>query len=510
MNPEAQAPSPPQTKFSRPDSLVFFLHANDEDGTIDGRYPKVNKLDKRLKHYAPVLDSLARLLVNQPGKQVYAVAIVPPSLEEPNALVLVGEDAQRVPKDVVSHLEYLLKAVCAAGATVRKSPPLSQIIPTYIPENTEYPLLKQLLAMEVAVYRHSWVKRRSEKYGWSKAFLDVCAAIQLPSPPQSIPLEAFAILQELQGPEGDRDSILLAFRTASSALTDMLDALNGDCDDANIHRLRLAMEGLDVSVNSLRRLLPGVLEKCRSYIRLVQRNLNQKLDFERWIQKLLSTRRDFGQLLALVRSPTLDHVLGAGFEIKVITPAPVPPVLWEVSMDSLQWALGADITITVEEQDMRKFVDQVVGKVGCAVMKSDYIHCECAILVELLKISRTRRIIPYVGVSKLSCALCHAYFAAYGEATKSNISTQGTHGQMVGWRCPTLEHDLALDKRVRGVLTVALSQSLGRAVSGVTAPRRRSVSSQSTTASSDPPHVPQRMRTLQEYIGLYEGEASSS
>ncbi|RPD59441.1 hypothetical protein L227DRAFT_612023 [Lentinus tigrinus ALCF2SS1-6] len=399
MNSEAQAPSPPQTKVSRPDSLVFFLHANDEDGTIDGRYPKVNKLDKRLKHYAPVLDSLARLLVNQPGKQVYAVAIVPPSLEEPNALVLVGEDAQRVPKDVVSHLEYLLKAVCAAGATVRKSPPLSQIIPTYIPENTEDPLLKQLLAMEVAVYRHSWVKvkRRSEKYGWSKAFLDVCAAVLSPSPPQLISREALTVLEELRGPEGDRDSILLAFRTASGALVAILDVLRGECDDARIHWLRLALDALDISVDSLRQLLPGVLEKCRSF----QRNLNQKLDFERWIQKLLSTRRDFGQLLALVGSPTLDHVLGAGFEIKAITPAPVPPVLWEVSMDSLRWALGADITITVEEQDMRKFVDQVVGKVGCAVMKSDYIHCECAILVELLKISRTRRIIPYVGVSKL-------------------------------------------------------------------------------------------------------------
>ncbi|RPD59443.1 hypothetical protein L227DRAFT_564163 [Lentinus tigrinus ALCF2SS1-6] len=485
----AGSPTPPRPQpASRQDTLVFFLRGHNKEN-IGDRHPALAD-DKRVRRIAPVLDSIPRLLINQAGRHVYAIGIVRPSFDNPKALILVSGNVQQVPEDVVVHLESLLNALHAARLRVREKdcvsfPPSFLEIPTYIPENTDDPLLKQILAMEVAVYRHSWikVKRRSEKYGWSKAFLDVCAAVLSPSPPQLISREALTVLEELRGPEGDRDSILREFRTASGALVAILDVLRGECDDARIHWLRLALDALDISVDSLRQLLPGVLLNCRSYIRLVDEKYQyQGPDIARWMQKLLSTRQDFAQVMSFIGSPTLDDVLGAGFEIKVVTPAPVPPVLWEVSMDSLKSALGERYynVAGMEESAMEKFVDRLANKIGHAVTKKDGIHCECAILVELDKISHTRPVIPYVGVSKLSCAFCHAYFTAYRQSKGSDIMTRGTHGQIVPWRSPTLAHDPQLDEMVRASMSSQLATSLGAAVM------------EGRGGSSQPLHVPHR------------------
>ncbi|KAI0310877.1 hypothetical protein OF83DRAFT_1178113 [Amylostereum chailletii] len=64
-----------------------------------------------------------------------------------------------------------------------------------------------------------------------------------------------------------------------------------------------------------------------------------------------------------------------------------------------------------------------------------HVHCECALLASL----HGRRFIPYIGVSKLSCKLCHMYFSAYSEVMGASIATQGYHSQLVvPWLSPDL------------------------------------------------------------------------
>ena len=64
-------------------------------------------------------------------------------------------------------------------------------------------------------------------------------------------------------------------------------------------------------------------------------------------------------------------------------------------------------------------------------------HCECTILNSI----HGRTAIPYIGVSKLSCAFCFQYFDAYNSHVPTPIRTRGTHSQSSVWRYPTTLED---------------------------------------------------------------------
>ncbi len=86
------------------------------------------------------------------------------------------------------------------------------------------------------------------------------------------------------------------------------------------------------------------------------------------------------------------------------------------------------------------------------------IHCECALLTELHKLSlEGQSIIGYIGVSKLPCALCHLYFECYRKITGTVITTLGTHGQFMLWGTPALSTN---DDRVKEALREKLKAKL--------------------------------------------------
>lgn len=61
-------------------------------------------------------------------------------------------------------------------------------------------------------------------------------------------------------------------------------------------------------------------------------------------------------------------------------------------------------------------------------------HSECTILHELHGLPS----IPYIGVSKLSCAFCGYYIRAYNEEAGKNIKTLGSYGHNTYWRFPII------------------------------------------------------------------------
>lgn len=72
-------------------------------------------------------------------------------------------------------------------------------------------------------------------------------------------------------------------------------------------------------------------------------------------------------------------------------------------------------------------------------------HCECQLLAKI----HNRPAIPYIGVSKLSCAFCDTYFAAYRDATRSKIRTRGANGKSADWSYPVLAEDPLVDAKIR-------------------------------------------------------------
>ncbi len=111
---------------------------------------------------------------------------------------------------------------------------------------------------------------------------------------------------------------------------------------------------------------------------------------------------------------------------------------------------------------------------------ANVIHCECVLLTELQKLaSEGRPIIAYIGVSKLSCALCHLYFECCRKITGTAITTRGTHGQLTNWGTPTLSYSED-DRRVKEALCRELKAKLRVEVRHAKA---RQSSTQSTVGS---------------------------
>ena len=88
--------------------------------------------------------------------------------------------------------------------------------------------------------------------------------------------------------------------------------------------------------------------------------------------------------------------------------------------------------------------------------------------------------LPYIGVSKLSCAFCDLYFAAYRDQMKVDVYTHGTHGQTTAWMCPDFPDNAAVKddfcKKLCAYIKLRVTEERLR---------RLSMTSQSTTASDD-------------------------
>ncbi|KAJ7755379.1 hypothetical protein DFH07DRAFT_1028486, partial [Mycena maculata] len=121
------------------------------------------------------------------------------------------------------------------------------------------------------------------------------------------------------------------------------------------------------------------------------------------------------------------------------------------------------------------------------------LHCECRLLAKF----HTRPLIPYVRVSKLTCAFCDMYFAAYRDATNSKIRTRGQTSKRL---CLFLVNESALDSKIRKDIIVKLLQ---RIRNGWKLYRRSSLASQSTSTSGG-----EEQRSRYEEYGEMEEEIS--
>ncbi|KAI0693924.1 hypothetical protein C8T65DRAFT_759763 [Cerioporus squamosus] len=153
----------------------------------------------------------------------------------------------------------------------------------------------------------------------------------------------------------------------------------------------------------------------------------------------------------------------------------------DVTVDNLRNALGP--VQEIDDNNLEEFLDSRFSKVrDKEVPVNGHIHCECTVLARLDELWRTGvPIIPYVGLSKPSCAICHSFFEAYRKVTGQVVKTWDTNGRMVPWRCPTIE-DLAGDESVRSELSRQLRILL---VANVEHYGKRSSTSLWGTTSSD-------------------------
>ncbi|RPD60404.1 hypothetical protein L226DRAFT_615867 [Lentinus tigrinus ALCF2SS1-7] len=455
-----------------PDHLAFFLSETHERKWAYTRHTNPRPEDRRIHRATLVIDSLARLLVDEESGQVFALSILPPSTTQQFTRVIVSAN-KIVPDQALAHVVYLLESFYHVRQSVRKRRGSDDkfAVPCHIPRDTDDPILSNLVDIEATIYRYSWAKmrRRLTKYASNVAFEQICDAVMAPDDANrqalSQALEDGEL--QLQNPILQEDVGLL--RKLIAKLDKQL--AGPPSSDEAVHDVRWTLAALASVVESL----PKESNLFGAFSTIQTRVLRgERVDFAHWMDKVLSTHKDFRQLVKIASSRTLEDILTRTVLASKTTPSPLPAQV-SITADTLRRALGS---AEVSEEILNGFLaNKFYYKNGQTVDIDGRIHCECAVLVELDKQWRAgEAIIPFIGMSKLSCSLCSYYFDAYREVTPQNIRTRGSRDEMVPWRCPTLEDEID-DEAVREKLCVRLKTLLFDKVQAYEARR--------TTASDD-------------------------
>ncbi|TFK89435.1 hypothetical protein K466DRAFT_28044 [Polyporus arcularius HHB13444] len=122
--------------------------------------------DGLLERSAPVLDSLARLLIREPGDQPVSVTVVPPnssgSPSHRRTTVLVSQNPG-VPAAVSIQLEIIIEYLSAARKLYLSERVDKRTIELTSPSEespTDTPLQRELMELERALHRYCWAKEK--------------------------------------------------------------------------------------------------------------------------------------------------------------------------------------------------------------------------------------------------------------------------------------------------------------------------------------------------------------
>lgn len=129
---------------------------------------------------------------------------------------------------------------------------------------------------------------------------------------------------------------------------------------------------------------------------------------ERYIRKVLKTYNEASKLIHYALSPGRGHIFRN------------LPELVFLRSEKRRVELDIKTAMNTFQRMKRDCVDRFLSDGGERI-EEQYTccaHCECAMMVELLKRwGMQQRLAPIIGISKLSCLGCRLYFRAYNMAS---------------------------------------------------------------------------------------------
>ncbi|KAJ7497774.1 hypothetical protein FB451DRAFT_1212701 [Mycena latifolia] len=473
-----------------PDYLAFIARGLDKaNDPHQRRESKSTITDSLLLRQAAVLDSLAYICVSKAEKQVIAIGVESLPTPGPSIRIHVAENRFPLP-DVVSHLQDVFSRLHQIHAL---QPPLeahgkgSPKIPPYIAgPSTDFE--RGLVDLECVIIKHSWAKTRQRAMNGSRSinFLNTLADV--------IGLPSHERLNDLD--EHER-TLLGKLQAGRQAMDVGLFELLERCIRTVIHIL--GAEATVERAGALRPFLAGLLNVKRelagqevffqvwneyTYSRLENQGVKLKKypDAFKWLSKVVSIREHYIRISGIVTSKSLASVFLRGVDIKPVEHRGPSPTVMSVDTETLGKVL---VAAGCEDDTSGEFAESLRAAQGGVRITdnkweltiSPCIHCECAVLAKL----HGHPAIPYIGVSKSSCAFCDIYFAAYREATESTFCTRGGRSQTSKWKVPEIA-DSSLDQEVRNRVCAKL---LAKIKKGWFEHNRASLASQSKTASGD-------------------------
>ena len=153
------------------------------------------------------------------------------------------------------------------------------------------------------------------------------------------------------------------------------------------------------------------------------------------------------RLVILTQSHRLRRIIHGNFSVQVLSSATTIPSRSHLSSETIQAALNAAVAETgrlPNDWDNKRewFIAKVLGNMkGPQAINEDHstptVHAEMAMIIAMVK-GEIKDVLPYIGVSKISCIMCSHYIGAFNQVCKQNIVTRGSHGKAYpGWSWPS-------------------------------------------------------------------------
>ncbi|KAF8324258.1 uncharacterized protein EI90DRAFT_3075592 [Cantharellus anzutake] len=155
------------------------------------------------------------------------------------------------------------------------------------------------------------------------------------------------------------------------------------------------------------------------------------------------------RLFMLTQSCRLRKIIDGTFAIKPLSSPTTTPYRCNLSSKNIRVALDAALHQTKYStaewyEDRESFIvwlrDKLKDSEVCHWKPT--VHAELVMITAMLK-GELQEVLPYIGVSKLSCIMCIHYIQAFNEVTGKRIAVKGSHGKAYpGWSWPSLpSHD---------------------------------------------------------------------
>ncbi|KAJ7497681.1 hypothetical protein FB451DRAFT_1386902 [Mycena latifolia] len=476
-----------------PNFLAFLAHGLDEAQDRTQRRDAQSFLDDRLlKRQAAILDSLAYISVSREQSQVVAVGAV--LLDDGNGIqILVAENQplQRALLDYIRDVFHRLSRISAERPVAQGegSPPVSRFIPAV---KATSGFERGLVDLEIVIILHCWKKlrQRATKNLKQNNFMltadDICG-----DPAQErtdLDETERDLLVRLQTYAGIDHANLKRLADNIQLLVALLSQVP---DETRAKGVRACLEDLLTARRPLQQQNDFfVLWNSYTRCRLVNKGavVRKEPNAFHWLSKVLSIREHFLRIANIVNSPTLSKVLLHGVLVDEVKNTVPRPNKFSVDHNGMQRVLAAAGCTPEDSQEesmddlFTRIRNKQPSKAKLTMSKLDVtssapVHCECQMLAHIHAHAK----IHYIGVSKLSCGFCDAYFSSYRSITGSKMCTRGTHGQTANWTCPTIT-DTIVDSDIRKDLCLTLLKKIRKGWKDF---RRGSLSSQSTTTSGE-------------------------
>ena len=172
--------------------------------------------------------------------------------------------------------------------------------------------------------------------------------------------------------------------------------------------------------------------------------LEYRIGFQlrRWALKIMSFLISANRLFVLTQSNRLRKLILGKFSVQVLTAPTTAPYSCNLSSEAIQVALDAALVGTpylseAWNEARASFIDGLKGLEAPELVRNKpTVHAELAMAMAMVK-GEITHVLPYIGISKLSCIMCSHYICAFNEVMEQKIAIRDSHGKAYpGWSWP--------------------------------------------------------------------------